>query len=80
MRSRQSAVKELRSRFGAIVSNGQGSMRGQIFRLAHLGYYDALDLFAAVAALEITLVKLGHRLELGSGVRAAEEVYLRHSQ
>jgi len=75
-----SIVKELRSRFGAIVSNGQGSMRGQIFRLAHLGYYDALDLFAVVAALEITLVKLGHRLELGSGVRAAEEVYLRHSK
>jgi aspartate aminotransferase-like enzyme len=72
-------VKELRTRFGAIVSNGQGSMRGQIFRLAHLGYYDALDQFAVVAALEIALVRLGHKVELGSGVRAAEEVYLRRS-
>ncbi len=72
-------VKELRTRFGAIVSNGQGSMKGQIFRLAHLGYYDALDLFAVLAALEIVLVKLGHKVELGTGVRAAEEVYLRHS-
>jgi aspartate aminotransferase-like enzyme len=72
-------VKEMRTRFGAIVSNGQGSMKGRIFRLAHLGYYDALDLFAAVAALEIVLTKLGHKIELAPGVRAAEQVYLRHS-
>ncbi len=71
-------VKELRTRFGAIVANGQGSMKGKIFRLAHLGYYDIADLFAVLAALEIVLLKLGHKLELGSGVRAAEEVYLRH--
>ncbi|HEV2494735.1 MAG TPA: alanine--glyoxylate aminotransferase family protein [Terriglobia bacterium] len=72
-------VKEMRTRFGAIVSNGQGEMKGQIFRLAHLGYYDAMDLFAAVAALEIVLKRLGRKVELGSGVRAAQEVYLRHS-
>ena len=70
-------VKDLRSRFGAIISNGQGSMKGQIFRLAHLGYYDALDLFAVIAGLEITLRKVGHKMELGAGVRAAQEVYLR---
>lgn len=72
-----SIVKELRTRFGAIVANGQGSMRGKIFRLAHMGYYDVADLFAVVAALEIVLLKLGHKVELGSGVRAAQEVYLR---
>ena len=71
-------IKEMRSRFGTIVSNGQGSMKGKIFRLAHLGYYDACDLFAALAALEIALLKVGHRVELGSGVRAAQEVYLQH--
>jgi aspartate aminotransferase-like enzyme len=69
-------VKEMRARFGAIIANGQGSMKGKIFRLAHLGYYDAPDLFSVVAALEIVLTKLGHKVELGSGVRAAEEVYL----
>jgi aspartate aminotransferase-like enzyme len=71
-------VKELRARFGAIVANGQGSMKGGIFRLAHLGYYDALDLFAVIAALEIVCHKLGHKMELGRGMRAAEEVYLQH--
>ncbi len=70
-------VKGLRNRFGAIVSNGQGSMKGQLFRFAHLGYYDTLDLFASVAALEVVLRMLGVGIELGSGVRAAQEVYLR---
>jgi len=69
-------VKELRTRFGAVIANGQGSMKGQIFRLAHLGYYDIADLFAVFAALEIVLLKLGQKIELGSGVRAVQDVYL----
>ena len=73
-----SIVKGMRTRFGAIVANGQGSMKGQIFRLAHLGYYDVADLFAVTAGLEVVLHKLGHPVELGSGVRAVEEVYLQH--
>ena len=28
-------VKELKGRFGAIITNGQGEMKGQIFRIAH---------------------------------------------
>ncbi len=70
-------IKELRQRFGAIVANGQGDMKGKIFRLAHLGYFDVADLFAVVAALEIALSKLGYKPELGSGVRAAQQAYLR---
>jgi aspartate aminotransferase-like enzyme len=72
-------IKEVRNRFGAIVANGQGDMKGKIFRLAHLGYFDAPDLFAIIAALEIVLLKLGQKVELGRGVRAAQEVYLSRS-
>lgn len=72
-------VKEMRSRFGVILTDGQGSMQGHIFRVAHLGYYDFLDLLAILAALEVALLKVGHKVELGSGVRAAQNVYLRHS-
>ena len=70
-------VKEIRSRFGVILTDGQGSMKGQMFRIAHLGYYDFLDLIAVLGALEMALLKLGHKVELGSGVRAAQQVYLR---
>ena len=72
-------VKEMRSRFGAILTDGQGTMKGHIFRIAHLGYYDFLDLLAVLGGLEIALQKVGHKIELGSGVRAAQGVYLRQS-
>ena len=45
-------VKELKSRFGAIVTNGQGEMKGQIFRIAHLGFFDPLDTIALLGAIE----------------------------
>jgi aspartate aminotransferase-like enzyme len=72
-------VKEMRARFGAILTDGQGTMKGHMFRIAHLGYYDFLDLLAVLGALEIVLQKIGHKVELGGGVRAAQNVYLRNS-
>ncbi|HEX4642231.1 MAG TPA: hypothetical protein VH161_02150, partial [Candidatus Acidoferrales bacterium] len=72
-------VKEMRARFGVFLTDGQGSMKGQMFRIAHLGYYDFLDLLAVLGALEIALQKVGHKVELGAGVRAAQSVYLRHA-
>ena len=62
-------VKEFRSRFGAIIANGQGSMKGQIFRIAHLGYFDFADLFAVIADLEIILHANGYPGEVRHGRR-----------
>jgi len=52
-------VKEFRNRFGAIIANGQGTMKGKIFRIAHLGYFDFADLFGVVAELELILAANG---------------------
>ena len=68
-------VKGFRNRFGAIIANGQGTMQGQIFRIAHLGYFDFADLFAVVAELEILLVSNGIPVKFGTGVAAVQEVY-----
>lgn len=68
-------VKDFRTRFGSIIANGQGSMKGQIFRIAHLGYFDFSDLFAIVAQLEIILAANGVPVELGKGVAAVQKVY-----
>jgi aspartate aminotransferase-like enzyme len=70
-------VKEFRNRFGSIIANGQGSMKGQIFRIAHLGYFDFSDLFAFIAGLEIILNVNGRPVVYGSGVAAAQEAYQR---
>ena len=68
-------VKDFRTRFGSIIANGQGSMKGQIFRIAHLGYFDFADLFAMMAELEIILHAQGVPVEFGTGVAAVQRVY-----
>ncbi len=68
-------IKEFRNRFNAIITNGQGSMKGQIFRFAHLGFFDFHDLFAVIAELEIILAANGRTVRFGSGVAAVQNVY-----
>ena len=71
-------VKEFREAFAAVVANGQGEMRGKLFRIAHLGYYDYLDTIGILAALEHVLASVtGKAVEYGAAVRAAQEVYAR---
>ena len=45
-------VKDLKARFAAIITNGQGEMQGKLFRIAHLGYFDYMDTIALMGALE----------------------------
>jgi aspartate aminotransferase-like enzyme len=68
-------VKGFRERFGAIIANGQGTMKGQIFRMAHLGYFDFADMFGIIAGLELILRANGREVELGKGVAAVQRVY-----
>jgi aspartate aminotransferase-like enzyme len=68
-------VKGFRTQFGMIIANGQGSMKGQIFRIAHLGYFDFADLFSVIGSLEIVLNANGYPVKYGTGVAAVQEVY-----
>jgi aspartate aminotransferase-like enzyme len=69
--------KELKSRFAAIITNGQGEMKGQIFRIAHLGFFDYLDTIALIGALEQVVVKSIPQLgaKFGDGLVAAQKVF-----
>lgn len=69
-------VKAFRNQFGSIIANGQGTMKGKIFRIAHLGYFDFADLFAVVAELELILHQKGLPVTLGKGVAAVQRTYL----
>ena len=69
-------VKELKTRFAAVITNGQGEMKGQIFRIAHLGYFDYMDTIALVGALE----HVAHALKVpgfafGKALIAAQNVF-----
>ena len=63
-------------RFGITVAGGQDQAKGKIVRIAHLGYYQQLDMIMVISALEMLLKDMGHALELGKGVKAAEEILL----
>ena len=70
-------VKALKNDFGSTVAGGQGALKGKILRIAHLGYYDATDIFGLLATLEIVLKTLGHSFDLGAGMAAAEAAWLK---
>jgi aspartate aminotransferase-like enzyme len=71
-------VREFRESFDAVVANGQGEMKGRLFRIAHIGYYDYLDTIGIMAALEHALAKVTAKpVAFGAAVRAAQEVYAR---
>jgi len=68
--------KHFRDRFGAVVANGQAEMKGHLFRIAHIGYYDYLDTVGVLAALEQVVADVTRKeVEFGSAVKAAQELY-----
>ncbi len=68
--------KILRDRFGITANGGQDELKGKILRIAHCGYFGAFDILTSLSGLEMTLDALGHTVELGSGVGAAQRVFL----
>jgi aspartate aminotransferase-like enzyme len=64
-------------KFGITVAEGQDRAKGKIIRIAHLGYYERLDMIMVISALEMLLKEMGHAFELGKGVKAAEEILMR---
>lgn len=58
------------------IAGGQGEMKGQLFRLGHMGYATEFDVLAALAALEQVLRELGVPVDLGAAVRAAQKVFV----
>lgn len=67
-------LKRLETRFGLKLAGGQGELKGKIFRIAHMGILDELDILSAIAAIELVLSEVGWPVELGSGVAAASRV------
>src|SRR6478736_3671777 len=68
-------VNSLRDRFGITIANGQGDLKGKIFRIGHIGWFDIFDITSALAAVELVLTDLGAEIERGVAVTRALEVY-----
>ena len=66
----------IRADWGCVLAPGQGPLKGKVFRIGHFGYFSELDIIRGLAALEMTLEKLGHPVKRGAAVAAAETVFM----
>ncbi len=66
----------IRRDHGVVLAPGQGPLKGSVFRIGHFGYVSELDILRGLAALEMTLERLGHPVKRGAAVAAAEGVFL----
>jgi aspartate aminotransferase-like enzyme len=69
-------VKHIEEKHGIVFAGGQEHLKGKIFRIAHMGYYDEYDVIKAVSAVELALKELGIRDRVsGEGVKAVLETF-----
>ena len=68
-------VATLRDRFGITIAGGQGALKGKIFRIGHIGWFDVFDITTSLAALELALADAGADIERGVAVTRALEAY-----
>ncbi len=65
-------LSKIEKQYGIKLANGQDTLKGKIWRLAHMGYIDQFDVLAGLSALELVLLEAGYPLESGAGVAAAQ--------
>jgi serine---pyruvate transaminase len=68
-------LRHLRDRHGVTLAPGQGALKGRIFRIGHIGWFDVFDIASALAAVELSLTELGADIERGVAVPAAFEAF-----
>ena len=70
-------VKTMRDVYGVTIAGGQDELKGKVFRIAHMGFITESDIIMGLSCLEKVLTQMGYKFILGSGVKAAEEVFLK---
>ena len=70
-------VKTMRDTYGVTIAGGQDSLKGKVCRIAHMGFIEEFDIITGISCLEKVLTQMGYKFTLGSGVRAAEETFLK---
>ncbi len=70
--------RHLREKYGIEVAGGQAQLKGKIIRIAHMGYYDTLDMIAMVSALELALADFGWEFKHGDGVYTIQNIFMKN--
>ena len=70
-------VKTMRDTYGVTIAGGQAELKGKVFRIAHMGFIEEFDIIVGISCLEKVLHQMGYKFELGAGVKATEEIFLK---
>ncbi len=70
-------VKTMRDTYGVTIAGGQAELKGKVIRIAHMGFIAESDIILGITCLEKVLAQMGYKFNLGAGVKAAEEVFLK---
>ncbi|MCD6282733.1 alanine--glyoxylate aminotransferase family protein [bacterium] len=71
-------TKFMRDEWGIFMAAGQDDYKTKIIRIGTIGYQDYFDTIMGLAAFEMGMKKFGAPVELGVGVKAAQEVFMSH--
>jgi len=70
-------VKTMRDTYGVTIAGGQAELKGKVFRIAHMGFIEEFDIIVCIACLEKVLAQMSYKFQLGSGLKAAQDVFLK---
>jgi aspartate aminotransferase-like enzyme len=71
--------RELREQRGVTLGGGQKELKGKIIRIGTMGDLSQTDVLGMLGALEIALLDAGQPVKIGTGAKAALEVFLMES-
>ncbi len=66
----------MRNKYQIELAGGQDHLKGNVFRIGHMGNITHREIISTISALEMTLKELNLDVCLGDGVAAVEETYL----
>jgi aspartate aminotransferase-like enzyme len=70
-------VETMRDGYGITIAAGQAELKGKVFRIATMGYLNEFDIILALSCLEKVISQMGYKFEIGKGIKAAQEVFLK---
>lgn len=66
----------MRNKYRIELAGGQDHLKGNVFRIGHMGNITHKEIISTIAALEMSLKEYGYEIELGTGVAAVQESYM----
>lgn len=69
----------MRERYRIELAGGQDHLKGNVFRIGHMGNITHREIISTISALEMTMQGLGLEVGMGEGVAAVADTYLEGS-